>query len=75
VITKQDDAGNKGVALVSVVQGQYQYQDQTLKNTSVIVTNIKATNVKSWDLQRLAALFNHSTHGQQDNTMNWEQLL
>jgi hypothetical protein len=65
VITKQDDAGNKGVALVSVARGQYQYQDQTLKNTSVIVTNINATNVKSWDVQRLAALFNQSTHDQQ----------
>jgi hypothetical protein len=61
VITKQDDAGIKGVALASVAWGQYQYQDQIIKNTSVIVTNIKATNVKPWDVQWLTALFNHST--------------
>jgi hypothetical protein len=75
VITKQNDANDGGVPLVSVARGHYIYQDKTLKNTSVVVTNIKAINVQSWDVQCLAALFNHSTFDTKDNIINWEQLL
>jgi hypothetical protein len=57
VITKQDDAGKKGVTLLSVLRGKYVYKDQTIKKTSVVDTNIKATNVTPWEVQRFVCFF------------------
>ena len=74
VITKQDDAGTPGVTLISVSRGKYVYNKEIIKNTSVVVTNIKASNVTPWEIKCLYAFFNHSTNDQSDNIINWEKV-
>jgi hypothetical protein len=74
VVTKQDIADKPGVTLFSVSRGKYVYEDKTIKNTSVVVTNIKASNVTPSEVKRLFAFFNHSTYDEPDNIINWEKL-
>ncbi len=75
VITKKIDPDDKGIPLISVARGDYIYDNKTLKNTSVVVTNINAINIKPFNVRCLAALFNHSTYDPEEHIINWEKLL